>query len=175
MANREALRELQARLAARLQAARVEGSSVSSWLAVESAGRRFLLPLGQSGEIFPWTGVQAVPYTQGWFLGVANLRGSLIGVVDLAGLLGFSSARSEQALSESSLLALNAALDVNAALLVDRLAGLRGTDAFVDSAPPAADAPPYFGTTYLDAEGAPWQELNLQALSQHPAFLSISA
>ncbi len=86
MANREALRELQTRLAARLQAARVEGSSVSSWLAVESAGRRFLLPLGQSGEIFPWTGVQPVPYTQGWFLGVANLRGSLIGVVDLAGL-----------------------------------------------------------------------------------------
>ncbi|CAM3397494.1 chemotaxis protein CheW [Paracidovorax anthurii] len=175
MANREALRELQTRLAARLQAARVEGSSVSSWLAVESAGRRFLLPLGQSGEIFPWTGVQPVPYTQGWFLGVANLRGSLIGVVDLAGLLGHSVARTEQALSEASLLALNGALEVNAALLVDRLSGLRGTDAFVDSDPPADGAPPYFGTTYRDADGAPWQELNLQALSQHPAFLSISA
>ncbi len=175
MANREALRELQTRLAARLQAARFEGSSVSSWLAVESAGRRFLLPLGQSGEIFSWAGVQPVPYTQDWFLGVANLRGSLIGVVDLAGLLGQPVARTEQALGEASLLAFNAALEVNAALLVDRLAGLRGTDAFVDSAPPGADAPPYFGTTYLDADGIPWQELNLQALSRHPAFLSISA
>lgn len=175
MANREALRELQTRLAGRLQAARSEGVSVSSWLAVESAGQNYLMPLGQSGEIFPWAGVQAVPYTQSWFLGVANLRGTLVGVVDLAGLLGKTSARTELALNESSLLALNGALDVNAALLVDRLSGLRGTDAFVASEPPAEDAPSYFGTTYLDAQGARWQELNLQTLSQHPAFLSISA
>ena len=175
MANREALRELQTRLAARLQAARGEGSNVSSWLAVESAGRRFLLPLEQSGEIFSWRGVQPVPYTQPWFLGVANLRGALIGVVDVAGLLGQTPARSEAALAESSLLALNAALDVNVALLVDRLAGLRGTEAFVASEPPAEDAPAYFGTSYQDAHGASWQEINLQSLSQDPAFLSISA
>lgn len=175
MANREALKELQTRLAARLQAARGEGVSISSWLAVESAGRNFLLPLGQSGEIFPWSGVQSVPYTQPWFLGVANLRGSLTGVVDLAGLFGAVQARSEQTLSESSLLALNGALEVNAALLVDRLSGLRGIEAFVASEPPEAEAPSYFGTTYLDSQGTRWQELNLQALSQHPSFLSISA
>ena len=58
MANREALRELQVRLAGRLQAARVEGLSVSSWLAVEAAGQSYLLPLAQSGEIFPWVAVQ---------------------------------------------------------------------------------------------------------------------
>jgi twitching motility protein PilI len=96
-------------------------------------------------------------------------------VVDLARLLGHGAVRSEQALSESSLLALNAALEVNAALLVDRLAGLRSTDVFVNSEPPAEDAPDFFGTTYIDAGGARWQELNLQVLSQHPAFLSISA
>ena len=175
MANREALRELQTRLASRLQAARTEGTSVSSWLAVESAGSVYLLPLGQSGEIFPWASVQAVPYTKNWFLGVANLRGGLVGVVDLAGLLGSAATRTEQALAESSLLAFNAALDVNAALLVDRLAGLRGTDAFVSSEPPAEDAPSFFGTTYIDSSGTRWQELNLQILSQHPAFLSISA
>ena len=64
---------------------------------------------------------------------------------------------------------------VNAALLVDRLAGLRGTDAFVSSEPPAEDSPSFFGTTYIDSSGTRWQELNLQILSQHPAFLSISA
>ena len=125
MANREALRELQIRLASRLQAARSETVSVSSWLAVESAGERYLLPLVQSGEIFPWTSVQPVPYTRDWFLGVANLRGGLTGVIDLARLMGHISVRSEQTLAESSLLAFNAALEVNAALLVDRLAGLR--------------------------------------------------
>src|SRR5205085_11138200 len=83
MANREALRELQSRLASRLQAARTEGVQ-AGWLAVEAAGGKFLFPLAQSGEIFPFAAPQEVPYTQGWFLGVANLRGGLYGVVDLA-------------------------------------------------------------------------------------------
>ncbi|HQX07267.1 MAG TPA: chemotaxis protein CheW [Zoogloea sp.] len=175
MANREALRELQIRLASRLQAARTEGLSVSSWLAVESAGKNYLLPLGHAGEIFPWTVVQPVPYTQKWFMGVANLRGGLTGVVDLAGLLGAAPVRTEQSLSEASLLAFNAALEVNAALLVDRLAGLRSTDAFVASEAPVEGDPVFFGSTYIDSDGTRWQELNLQALSQHTAFLSISA
>lgn len=106
---------------------------------------------------------------------MANLRGTLTGVVDLAGLLGGSPARPEQALFESSLLALNAALEVNAALLVDRLVGLRGAQAFVASEPPAAEAAAYWGNTYVDAQGTRWQELSLQALAQHPTFLSISA
>ena len=175
MANREALKELQTRLAARLQAAKAEGVAVASWLAVESGAQHFLLPLAQSGEIFSWTGVQPVPYTQPWFLGVANLRGGLVGVIDLAALLGVAQQRSEQAMAETSLLALNPSLEVNAALLVDRLMGLRGSDAFVSSQPPAPDAPVFFGATYLDSSGTRWQELNLQALSQHPAFLSIRA
>ncbi len=175
MANREALKELQTRLAARLQAAKAENITVASWLAVESGARRFLLPLAQAGEISAWAGVQPVPYTQPWFLGVANLRGTLTGVVDLAGLLTDLQPRSEQALLESSLLTLNAALEVNAALLVDRLVGLRGAQAFVASEPPAGEAAAYFGNTYIDDQGTHWQELNLQALSQHPAFLSISA
>src|SRR3954470_22053598 len=83
MANREALRELQSRLASRLQAARTEGVQ-ASWLAVEAAGAKYLFPLAQSGEIFPFANPQPVPYTQPWFMGVANLRGGLYGVVDLS-------------------------------------------------------------------------------------------
>ena len=92
MAHREALKELQTRLAARLQAAKAENITVASWLAVESGERRFLLPLAQAGEISAWAGVQPVPYTQPWFLGVANLRGTLTGVVDLAGQASVPSA-----------------------------------------------------------------------------------
>lgn len=175
MANREALRELQTRLASRLQAAKKEALSVSSWLAVESGGLFYLLPLGHSGEIFPWSIIQTVPHTQKWFLGVANLRGALIGVVDLAVLLGGAPVRTEQLLADASLLSFNTALEVNAALLVDRLAGLRGIDAFVSSEPPALGTPSFFGMVYLDASGTRWQELNLQLLAQHPTFLSIRA
>lgn len=175
MANREALRELQSRLASRLQAARNEGQSVS-WLAVESGGKRYLFPLSQSGEIFPWGNVQAVPYTQPWFVGVANLRGGLFGVVDLAAFVGGeSSPQQRTAASDASLLALNAALEVNCALLVQRLSGLRGVEAFAASIEAPEGSPAYFGHVYVDAQGVHWQEINLQLLSQSPEFLSISA
>ena len=176
MANREALRELQSRLASRLQAARSEGLQ-AGWLAVEAAGRKYLFPLSQAGEIFPYAAPQGVPYTHPWFLGVANLRGGLYGVVDLASYVNGQPPvqRSDAARAESRLIALNALLDVNCALLVDRLAGLRNTDAFTASAEAPAGSPDYFGSGYTDASGAYWQELNLQALSQQTQFLSISA
>src|SRR5512146_3135479 len=126
MANREALRELQSRLASRLQAARSEGVQ-ASWLAVEAAGAKYLFPLSQSGEIFPFATTLPVPYTQRWFLGVANLRGGVYGVVDMASFIqgAAPAARSDAGRAESRLVALNAALEVNCALLIDRLAGLR--------------------------------------------------
>ena len=176
MANREALRELQSRLAHRLQAARSEGVQ-ASWLAVEAAGARYLFPLAQSGEIFPFTSTQPVPYTQAWFLGVANLRGGLYGVVDLAGFVAgrAPAQRTEAHRAESRLVALNAALEVNCALLIDRLAGLRNAEAFASSTEPPEGSPAFFGAGFTDAQGAYWQEINLQALSQQPQFLSISA
>ena len=175
MANREALRDLQSRLAGRLQAARNEGVSVAAWLAVQAGGRDYLLPLNQAGEIFPWTGVQPVPYTQTWFLGIANLRGALMGVVDLAQLLGHGSARNEQELMDCSLLAFNPALEVNAALLADRLLGLRAADAFSRTEPAPERSPSFFGAVHIDASGRRWQELKLQHLSQTAKFLSIRA
>jgi len=87
MANKQALRELQTRLAERMQAARTQPRG-QSWLAVECRGHGLLLPLEQAGEIFALAPLLAVPHTQPWFAGVANLRGGLHGVVDLARFLG---------------------------------------------------------------------------------------
>jgi twitching motility protein PilI len=175
MANREALRDLQSRLASRLQAAKAEGLSIS-WLAVRAGGLDYLLPLAQSGEIFPLPAVQAVPYSQSWFLGVVNLRGGLYGVVDLAAFIaGKAPVRTEQYWSEASVVTLNAALELNCSLLIDSLAGLRHVGAFSGSEPPPEGAPPYFGNRYVDADGSRWQEINLQQLSQMSEFLSISA
>lgn len=176
MANREALRELQARLAQRLQAAHDPGQQ-AAWLAVEAGGARWLLPLAQAGEIFPFSAPHPVPYTQAWFLGVANLRGGLWGVADFAAFVagGPPAHRTDARLAEARLVTLNPALEVNSALLVDRLAGLRGMEAFNASAPAPEGSPPWFGSLYTDPQGACWQEVNLQALSQQPQFLGLVA
>lgn len=176
MANRQALKELQMRLAERLQLAKTQGIA-PSWLAVEAGEKKYLFPLDQSGEIFPWGGVQPVSYTQSWFLGVASLRGGLYGVVDLAGFVGGQSsvARSELARTETRLVSLNNVLEVNCVLLIDKLAGLRKQHDFIDfSAPEPGDAA-FFGNQYVDSDGSRWREINLQILAQQVDFLTIAA
>lgn len=182
MAAREALGAFQRRLADRLQSAPTDAGGLrASWLAVEAGGQRYLLPLAQAGEIFPVEGVQAVPYTQPWFLGVASLRGGLYGVVDLAGFLdGRSTSHPMQGPGaepggDSRLIVLNASLEVQCAVRVDRLMGLRSLDAFSASTHPAQTGPDAFGSCHVDAAGLHWQEINLVALSMQPQFLFVAA
>ncbi|MFT3857889.1 MAG: chemotaxis protein CheW [Aquabacterium sp.] len=178
MANKEALRELQQRLADRLQMVRQQ-APVRSWLAVEIAGHGFLLPLDQAGEIFPLSAIQAVPHSQPWFLGVANLRGQLHGVVDPAAYLGLPQ-RQQRNLAEvgardaGRLIALNARLQINTALLVDRLMGLRNAGAVTpDTEAPATGRPHFVSQQMRDAQGRAWYELDLAALVADEAFLKI--
>jgi twitching motility protein PilI len=171
MANKEALRELQSRLAERLQAARTQERG-KSWLAVECGSRGFLFPLKEAGEIFAMSPIVPVPHAHPWFLGVANLRGHLHGVVDLAAFLGVKGP--EPLREQSRLVAFNASFDINCALLVDRLSGLRSeqqlnADAGVASGP----RPAFVGARYKDESGRTWQELNLAALAGDEAFLRI--
>lgn len=179
MANREALRELQGRLATRMQAARTE-APVRSWLAVECAGQGLLFPLHEAGEIFSVGSVLPVPHTQPWFAGVANLRGGLHAVVDLAVFLGLKRTLGPGDGGRDSgarLLALNPSMGVNCALLVDRLAGLRNADqlsAEPGDAPSPATHPAFAGARWRDADGRVWQEIELAALAGHEQFLGVA-
>jgi twitching motility protein PilI len=173
MSNKQALRDLQTRLAGRLLSAQSQAASVA-WLAVLLGQQRYLLPLSQSGEIFSLPGISRVPYTQPWFCGVASLRGNLYGVADLLPFMSVDApARSEAAWAQARLVSLNADSGVNVALLVDALMGLRRQEAFTRVAPKATDAPAWFGHALVDAEGQLWQEIDLYALAQTPAFLHI--
>jgi len=174
MSKKEALRELQSRLADRLQAAR-DQAPTATWLAVEAAGRGFLLPLAEAGEIFTGrVSCLPVPHTAPWLLGVANLRGHLHSVVDLAAFLGLRGISPTR--EANCLVAFNPQLDTNCALLVDRLAGLRGRDQM--RAQPAREPvsrPSFAAGSWSDEQGRVWQELALGALSRHEAFLGVAA
>lgn len=179
MANKQALRELQTRLAERMQAARTQPRG-QSWLAVESRGHGLLLPLEQAGEIFALVPLLPVPHTQAWFAGVANLRGGLHGVVDLARFLGLPAlAIADTGREQARLVAFGSAMGLNAALLVDRLAGLRGSDQLRGQADGVTEAesgrPAFAPTRWLDADGRSWQALDLGALARDVRFLSIVA
>ena len=176
MAQHQALRELQSRLAEKLLAARAEEQG-AAWLAVEAGGYAFLLSLADAGEIFPDSGVLPLPHTQNWFAGVANLRGVLHGVVDFAEFLGLSSGPSSEQIGRDSprLLALNPALGALAALRVDRLAGLRRLDEMTPQAQTDEPRPAFARGRWTDADGRSWQEIDLSLLASNERFLAIAA
>ena len=174
MANKEALRALQGRLAERLQEVR-SIEHVSGWLAVECAGQALLFPLAEAGEIFQPGALLEVPHTEPWFLGVANLRGSLTGVVDLAGVLGLRERVPVAVRDQAHVVAFNPSLDINVALLVDRLAGLRHPEQMRAVASADVTAPAFAGGCWRDGAGRLWQEIRLSMLPREERFLRIVA
>jgi twitching motility protein PilI len=170
MANKQALRDLQSRLADRLQAARTEPLA-KSWLAVECSSRGFLFPLREAGEIFAVAPMVPVPHSHRWFLGVANLRGHLHGVVDLAGFLGVKSGESSR--DQARLVGFNQSLELNCVLLVDRLSGLRSEDELTRDVDDSGARPSFAGGRFRDAGARVWQELHLAELAGDESFLRI--
>lgn len=176
MSNKAALRELQQRLAERMQAAR-EQTLIANWLAVECAGVGLLFSLKQASEIFAPVPIKPVPYAKPWLAGVANLRGGLFTVVDLAVYLGLREAAPARTLpAHSRLVSLGADLNLNCALVVDRLAGLRSDEQLpLDAQQPAGPLPRFAGAMHRDEAGRRWQEINLEALARQENFLHIVA
>ena len=170
MANKQALRDLQSRLAERLQAARTQARG-QSWLAVECSGRGFLLPLREAGEIFAMSPILPVPYSHPWFVGVANLRGHLHGVVDLASFLGVKTPAGGR--EQSRLVGFNQTLEINCVLMVDRLSGLRSDTELTAEVVDAGPRPAFVGARMRDTSGRQWQELMLAELAHDEAFLKI--
>jgi twitching motility protein PilI len=174
MANKTALRELQQRLAERMQAAR-ETTLIASWLAVECAGVGLLFSLKQASEIFAPVPIKPVPYAKPWLAGVANLRGGLFTVVDLAVYLGLRDpAPGRPFAQQSRLVSLGTDLNLNCALLVDRLAGLRSDEQVpLATQQPAGPLPRFAGALRRDEAGRTWQEINLEALARQENFLTV--
>jgi twitching motility protein PilI len=130
-----------------------------------------LLPLREAGEIFSMAPIVAVPYSHPWFIGVANLRGHLHGVVDLAGFLGVKIADASR--DQARLVGFNQTLEINCVLLVDRLSGLRSDAELTPDPAEVGPRPAFVGACLRDAAGRVWQELVLAELAHDEAFLKI--
>lgn len=109
----------------RLREARSEaGSTVAktwSGLAFRVGGRWWLAPREEVREVAVLPRLTRVPGAKPWLLGVANVRGTLMPVTDLAGLLGLPHADDTR---QQRLLVLEAD-GAGAGFLVDEVAGQR--------------------------------------------------
>lgn len=171
MAKKISLREFQGYLAQRLEGA-AQGQTSNSLLGIRAGNDHWLLDLTDSGEIVSLPGLAAVPLTQPWFCGLANIRGSLYAVSDLA---RFASGTPTPVNAAARLLLVGARHGSNAALLISQLLGLRNLDAMTAKAAPAGQAPSpsWIGGTYTDERNCEWRRLNIRQLLDDPRFMEI--
>lgn len=68
-------------------------SDYTQWFGVafEVAGQQLVAPMGEVSEILALPELTPIPLTKPWLLGVANVRGRLLPLVDLAKFLGLES------------------------------------------------------------------------------------
>ncbi|ABI55712.1 CheW protein [Alkalilimnicola ehrlichii MLHE-1] len=101
----------------------VDEGGESEWygVAVRFSGRHFLLPMHEVAEVMPCPPLTPVPHTRDWVKGVANVRGTLIPVIDLDGFFGQGPVN----MSHLTRIVIMRAGEVVAGLLVDEVLGLR--------------------------------------------------
>lgn len=192
MSKRLNLREFQQNLIDRLQVKDLSAARVDT-LGVQIAGRNWLVDMVDISEVLPLPALTAVPFTRPWFRGVANVRGNLYSVVDMAayehsgaalrpstGPLVMSadegsegsgqaaSTGSGQASGDASNRVLLVAdrFAFNVALLVDRVLGLRDARTWSQS---EVDGQ----IEYRDEQGASWRKLDVRGLLGQAEFLQI--
>ncbi|MBL8395073.1 MAG: chemotaxis protein CheW [Candidatus Accumulibacter sp.] len=169
MTKKISLHEFQSYLAARL--AGTSNQTPAGLLGVQAGSQYWLLDLADSGEIVTLTPLTTVPLTKAWFAGIANIRGNLYSVVDLSAFVGKEATPRN---SSSRLLLVGSRHGSNAALLVNRMIGLRNVDALTPE-PAASDAPAWAAETYSDNEGRRWNKLRVRELLADEAFMDIAA
>lgn len=142
-------------------------AQVDARLGVKIGGENWLVDLSDVAEVMPLPGISPVPLVHSWFKGVANLRGNLVSVTDLAAFIGLGSLLATPA---ARLLLLHPRHILHCAILADRMLGLKH---LVDLTPDPVlgHSAAWVGDAYRDAAGVSWRILDIQALVAQPAFL----
>ncbi len=165
------LREFSTQLAQRLKEAPNKPTEPTR-LAVRIGNENYLIEMALASEIVSLPGIAPVPWTRPWYRGLANVRGRLIGVVDLLHLMGREPLTPEQT---QQVLVFGEVLGVNAGILVSRAFGIRNLKDLtpLDGAPPAGRAS-WEHERYRDHDGLMLTELELRELATSAHFASIA-
>jgi len=163
------LREFSTQLAQRLKEA-PDLPTEPTRLAVRVGSENFLVDMGLAGEIVPLADIAPVPWTKPWYRGLANVRGRLIGIVDLLQLTGRDPLPPEQA---QQVLVFGEGIAVNAGILITRAFGIRNLKDLTALPPAGESAANWEQVRYRGADGIAFTELDLRELARSPAFVAI--
>ncbi|MGE5338115.1 MAG: chemotaxis protein CheW [Gemmatimonadota bacterium] len=163
------LRDFSSQLTERLKAAPA-APSTSLRLAVRIGAKSYLVDMGSAGEIVPLGDVAPVPWTKPWYRGLTNVRGRLVGVIDLPHFSGAAPLNAEQG---QQLLVIGEALKSSAALIITRAFGLRNLKELEPLDTVTDGSRPWEVGRYRDSDGTVLTELDLTRLVSFERFNAI--
>jgi twitching motility protein PilI len=168
MSKQSQLREYQTNILARLENAKKAGAEApAGYLGVVIGTRHVLVNLQEISETLPVAEIHPVPIVKPWFLGVANVRGVLYAINDLAHLLEdkFTSIS-----SNTRLLLISEAVTSNVAFVVDKMIGLRNLNEMKLHEVEKAESHCLKAQTYRDDENRIWHILDCDKLIRSKEF-----
>jgi twitching motility protein PilI len=163
------LREFSTQLAQRLKEA-PNLPTEPTRLAVRIANENYLVEMALASEIVALPEIAPVPWTRPWYRGLANVRGRLVGVVDLMQMSGREPLAAEQSMQ---LLVLGETLGVNTGILISRAFGIRNLKDLMLLPPAGPEAAAWAQLRYREPDGGALTELDLRELARSNAFASI--
>ena len=167
------LHEYQQYILERLQHVSEAQEVNSAWLGVYAGGQRYLVSLHEISEVLLVPEILPVPLTQDWFLGMANVRGNLYAITDMAQFFGIRQ-QPPALTADSRILLAHDDFDLNAGFLVDGLAGLRNLGELKPLGL-VADVPDYVTARYEDQQHNQWEALDMARLLGKKEFLQVAA
>jgi twitching motility protein PilI len=168
MAKDSNLRDYQSSILARLEDAKKTGADTpAGYLGVVIGSKNVLVNLQEISETLPIADIQRVPIVKSWFLGVANVRGVLYAINDLAQMLENTFTVIS---SNARMLLMSDTVTPNVAFVVDRMIGLRKLDEMKPHEELKEETTCLKAQTYQDEENRVWHMLDCDKLVHSKEF-----
>lgn len=148
------------------------GMQQAQWLGVvfEVAGQRLVAPIGEVSEVLSLPDLTKVPITQPWLLGIANVRGRLLALTDLAKFLTLPSSQLRQRLRK--VLVIDQA-EIFSGLVVDSVLGIQqftSAQYLAESLPSDSAFAPYIHGKFVK-DGEDWFVFMPSLLAQDQRYI----
>ena len=162
MAKRFSLREFQQKIIDRIQQKEVAGDRIST-LGIQVGRDYWLVEMQEISEVLPLSDITQVHLTQAWYRGIANVRGNLYSITDLAAFMGQGETSNGM---QTRILLVSPKFACNAGLVVGRVLGLRDARTWKYEVQDGE-------IRYQDGQGQAWRKLEVAQLLLQPDFLQI--
>lgn len=150
-----------------------KGPVLWSGVGFRLADLHLVTPLGQISEVLPCPSMTPVPGTKSWVKGVANVRGNLLTIIDMAAYFDKEPIPQSE---ESRLLVMNVE-GFSTGLLVDEVLGLRHFDEDLERQDTSlVDDPvvPHLQGAFL-RDNVLWGIFDMQSLASSASFMHVAA